>query len=186
MAAGDLRQADFDIAFSFSRSAAAGYVGGNGFPAAAAIDAPRFDHDETGTARGLLITPGADIGEQDRAKIDPLMLPAALIEGPASSDRAATVFHAFVPLGADPWVVERRAWYSRNVQATLDRLLSQSGHHIALGVIAGFRSADAGVVRLRGQTWALAGILLDQAGGVAVAIDAGGVLPLVTAGAELV
>jgi hypothetical protein len=183
VADGDLFQQDFGVAFDFSRSEAAAYLDGEGEEQTAPIDAPRFDHDGDGAARGLLITPGSDLGTQDRIALDPLMLPEALVDGPRLSDLEATVFHAFVPLGADPWVIERRAWYTRDARATIDGLLSQAGHHLDIGVISGFRANLGGFVRLRGHVWTLAGVLLDQAGGAALTTAADEGKPIIVAGA---
>lgn len=183
--AGDLHQDEIDIAFTFSRSEAAAYVDAAGGAQTAAIDVPRFDHDDVGTARGLLMTAGSDIGTQDRIALDPLMLPEAMVSGPLPSDREATVFHTFVPLGADPWVIERRAWYSRNAQATIDGLLAQSGHHLGIGVITGFRANLGGYCRLRGQVWTLPSGLAGNTAGAALAVDAAGALPLIVSGAEV-
>jgi len=153
----------------------------------AAPDEPRFDHDEAGTARGLLVSAGADLGGGDRVSLDSLMLPAELVSGAVPGSRDATVFHAFARAGAEPWAIERRAWYTRDAAALVDSLLLQAGHHLALGVISGFRAdaggADAaGFVRYRGQEWALAGVVLAN-GAAAIAVDAAGALPLIAAGA---
>ncbi|WP_067734479.1 hypothetical protein [Novosphingobium naphthalenivorans] len=184
MAAGDLHQDDLSIAFTFSRSEAAVYTDAAGAAQTAAVDAPRFDHDGTGSARGLLMTAGSDLGTQDRIAIDPLMLPEAMVAGPRPVDREATVFHAFVALGVDPWAVERRAWYTRNAPALIDGLLSQQGHHLEIGVITGFRANLGGYVRLRGKVWTLATGIAGNAAGAALTTDAAGTLPLIVAGAE--
>lgn len=185
MAAGDLHQDDLSIAFTFTRSETARYRDQYGYIREAPADAPRFDHDTAGASRGLLLTAGADIGGQDRIAIDPLMLPEAMIAGPRPIDRAATVFHAFAPLGAEPWAIGRRAWYTRNAPALIDQLLGQQGHHLEIGVIAGFRANLGGYVRLRGQVWTLATGIAGNAAGAALATDVAGAMPLIVAGAEV-
>lgn len=169
------------MAFVFSRSEAATYRDAAGTEQAAAIDAPRFDHDEAGAPRGLLATPGSDIGTQDRLAVDPLMLPELLLTGDLPGQRDATVFHAFVPLGSE--TVQRRAYYTRTVRETIDGLLAQAGHHVEIGVITGFRANLGGYARLRGQVWTIAGILAGNGAGAALAVDPEGALPLIVAGA---
>jgi hypothetical protein len=183
MAAGDLRRADFATAFLFSRSEAAAYTDAAGAAQSAAIDTPRFDHDEDGTPRGLLVTAGTDIGRQDRVAIDAAALPEGMLDATLLSDRDATVFHTFVPLGADAWVPERRAWYTRNAKATIDGLLAQAGHHLEIGVIPGLRANLGGYCRLRGQVWLLPPGLAADSSGAALAADPAGAKPLLLAGA---
>jgi len=180
-----LDQDDFSVAFAFSRSEAASYRDANGALQTAPANAPRFDHAEDGTPRGFIVASGSALGNADRTAIDPLMLPADL----AGSGADATVFHAYACEGAAPDEVERRVWYSRNAQATIDSLLTQTGHHLAIGVIAGFRQPyDLGgnFVRYRGAVWFMPGVLIGNAAGAALAADAAGVKPVVVSGAEKV
>lgn len=154
MADGDLDQSDFDIAFAFTRPTAAAYRNGAGALVEAGIDAPRFDHLPDGTPRGLLVEPGEQLGLADRARLDPLMLPAALLSA------RATVLHA---LDTGTGLV-RRAWYSEDAKATIDACLSIAGHHASIGVIAGYRARqgsrfEPGFVRYRRQSWALTRVL---------------------------
>lgn len=189
---GDLHQADLDLAFTFGRSESGAWRDGTGTVQTAAPGVARFDHSTAGDARGLLVAPGLEPGGGDRLTLDPLILPAAmLLTGVAGEDGGSTgdvtVFHAFARKVADDgdWQVERRAWYSRNVVAAIDALLGQAGHHLALGVVAGFRErfegADGPFVRYRGETWSLAGFLLGSA---TVPIGARPGVPLIEAGAE--
>lgn len=185
MAADDLTQAEFGIAFAFSRSEASMFRGATGAELSAPVDAPRFDHDAAGAARGLLLTPGSDIGTQDRIALDPLLLPVALVEGPLPADFEATIFHAFVALGSDPWTVERRAYYTRNAKASIDGLLAQAGHHLEIGVVTGFRENLGDYVRLRGQVWALPNLVSGNSAGAALAVDPGAVKPIIVSGAQV-
>lgn len=172
---GVIGQAEFASAFDFARSETASCRDAAGAEQLLGPDLPRFDHDEEGAPLGLLITAGADLGGGDRAALDPLMLPEDLLTG---TDRAATVFHMFDP-GTGP---VRRAWYSRNALATVNALLDQAGHHLAIGVVPGFRPREddggAGIVRYRGQAWTLPGLL----GAPALTDGAGSAL--IIAGAE--
>ena len=161
-----LTSTQFDLAFLFARSEAAQFRNGAGALVTAAIDAPRFDHSAEGEPLGFLTGAGADLGGGDRVTIDPLMLPVALLTGELPGDRDATVFHHF-DAGAG---AQRRAWYTRDVTATFDALLHQAGHHLELGVVAGFRPnagsfGSAGFVRYRGAVWYLPE-LLGVTGGV--------------------
>lgn len=159
MADGDLDQGDFDIAFAFVRPTAAAYRNGAGAIVLAAADTPRFDHLGDGTPLGLLVQPGEQLGQADRVRLDPLMLPEDLIAG------RVTVFHA-LDIGTG---LVRRAWYSEDAKATIDACLSIAGHHQAIGVIAGFRARqggrfEAGFVRYRRQSWSLTRVLAANAG----------------------
>jgi hypothetical protein len=183
MAAGDLRQADFASVFAFSRSEAATYTDAGGTERSAVIDAPRFDHDADGNPRGLLVTAGSDIGRQDRVALADDALPEELLTATLLSDREATVFHAFVPLGSATGSVERRAWYTRNAKATVEALMAQAGHHVSIGVLPGLRENLGGYCRLRNEVWQLPTGLAGNAAGAALAVDAAGVRPLLLAGA---
>lgn len=146
MADGDLTRESFDVAFAFSRPAAASYRGPDGETIQAAANAPRFDHDPDGNPLGLLVEPGAALGQADRAVLDPLMLPADI------AGQEVTVFHAQTDPGG---TVHRRAWYSKDARATINGLLSSSGRHGAIGVIMGYRENKGGLVRYRAQSWYL-------------------------------
>lgn len=186
MPANDLRQDDFAVAFAFSRSEASGYTGADGATHVAPIDAPRFDHDTAGAARGLLLTAGSDIGAHDRISLDPLLVPVALIEGPLPSDLEATVFHTFAPITGGSWTVERRAFYTRNALASIDGILSQAGHHLEIGLVTGFRPNLGGFVRLRGQVWTLPSGLAGNRAEDALAADSAALKPVIVAGAEII
>ena len=69
-----LRANQFTTAFDFARSEAAAVREADGVVRTLAADVPRFDHDPAGIPRGLLVTPGTDVGGQDRSVFDPLML----------------------------------------------------------------------------------------------------------------
>lgn len=163
----DLDQRDFDIAFSFSRPTIAAFRTAQGTAISAPVDTPRFDHDQDGNRRGLLVEPGALLGQADRVSFDPLMLPVELL------DAQVTVLHA-VDQGNG---LIRRAWYSEDAVATINSLLKIAGHHHMIGVLAGFRERkgsrfEAGFVRYRQQSWYLARALAaDQTR--ALADDAG-------------
>lgn len=180
MAERDLRQNELDLAFAFARSEPAPYRSFLGQLWTAPVDAPRFDHDAGGAPLGLLVESGSDLGLGDRLSLDPLILPAELVEAGDAGTREATIFHVFareVAVGQDE-TVEHRAWYTRNAVAAVDALMRQPGHHRSIGVIAGFRENLGGFVRYRGQVWLLTGYL--AAGNGILASDD---LPLITAGA---
>ena len=146
MADGDLFQADLDLAFAFARSESGAWRDGDGAAQLAAPNAPRFDHDAVGTVRGLLVAGGVEPGGGDRLTLDPLILPAELLVAGLAGETGGTtadvtILHRFAAQVADDgdWAVERRAFYRRNVVAAIDALLGQAGHHLAIGVIPGFR-----------------------------------------------
>jgi hypothetical protein len=158
----DLSQSQFAVAFDFARSVAAERRDATGTLVAAAIDTPRFDHSASGKPRGLLVTPGVELGSQDRVLLDELMLPAALVEEADLTAREATVFHTFRPFSAAQldqaqWSagIERRAFYTREAKLVIEQLLRAAGHHLAIGVHAGFAKNRAGWVRFRGKLWRL-------------------------------
>jgi len=173
----DLTQDDFSVAFSFARSAAGSYRDAAGVVRSAAVDVPRFDHDEAGAPLGLLIAPGADIGEHDRIELDPFMLPEDLVTGIDDTTRRATILHAFTPAGET--ALRRNAWYSRNTKFMVDALLRQAGRHQSIGVIEGFRINLGGLVRYRGHDWWLPGVLQTEG----ASLIARGELPLISSGA---
>jgi|GEM_PF-3095159 len=147
--------ADFALAFDFARSEAVAVLDAAGLPASAEPDVAAFDHTAAGVPLGLLVIAGTDLGGGDRVALDPLMLPIELVSGEVPGDRDATVFHRF-DAGAGE---ARRAWYTRHAQATVEALLDQPGHHREIGVVAGFRRNDGGLVRYRGEIWTLPELL---------------------------
>ncbi|WP_298173923.1 hypothetical protein [Novosphingobium sp.] len=182
MGASNLRQADFDLVFAFGRSEPAAYRNASGVSATAAADTPRFDYDATRAARGLLVGAGVELGGGDRVQLEPEILPTALFDFVTPTACDATVFHCFAPAvdnDAD-WLPVRRAWYTRNAKACVDAIAAQAGHHLAMGVVAGFRTNVLGVVQYRGYAWTVAGLLLA---GDAVIADALG-RPLISSGAS--
>jgi len=182
MAASNLRQRDFDLAFAFGRSEVAAYRDATGALATAAVDAPRFDHDAARASRGLLVSAGFDFGGGDRVVVEPEILPAALFDFTTPTASDATVFHWFAPAVDDDadWAPVRRAWYTRSAKLCADALMAQAGHHLAIGVVSGFRTNVLGRVRYRGYSWTVAGVLL--AGAAAISDSQG--RPLITGGAS--
>lgn len=191
-----LRASQFEIAFDFARSEAAAVRGPDGVVTTRPANLPRFDHDASGKPRGLLVTPGNELGGQDRSAFDPLMLPAALTDGDDLTAREATVYHAFVPLAASlteegvsaatPEQFEagiiRRAFYTREAARLIDALIRGAGHHLSIGAHAGFAEYRDGFARYRGKRWQLPrGV--DGGGGALISSAA---KPLITSGAMLV
>lgn len=188
-----LRASQFAIAFDFARSEAAPMRGPDGVLVTAPADQPRFDHDAAGRPRGLLIKSGAEPGGGDRALFDPLMLPEALTEGTDLTAREATVYHAFVPIGAAiddasaedfEAAIVRRAFYTREAARMIDALMRSAGRHVMIGAHAGFADNRGGFARYRGKLWALPAGLRTAAAGDA--IDAAPGKPLLSSGAQLV
>lgn len=182
MPTGDLRRANFGAAFTFVRSETAPYRNANGTAVTAGVNTPRFDHGADGTAFGLLLSAGADIGGRDRTRIRASALPDDLFDAGTPGACDVTILHRYAaPVANDADRVEvRHAWYSRNVKNAIDALLMQAGHHLEIGVLRGFRPNYSGMVRFRGHTWALAGVLM--AGSVPLNDGAG--RPLIVSGAR--
>jgi hypothetical protein len=190
-----LRASQFAIAFDFARSEAASARGADGVVRSLAANLPRFDHDPAGKPRGLLVTSGTEPGGQDRSAFDPLMLPAALTEGDDLAARAATVYHAFVPLSASQTeggvsaapqeafeaAIIRRAFYTRDAARLIDALIRSAGHHLVIGTHAGFAENRDGVARYRGKLWLLPQGLSGGDGALTSSPDK----PLITSGALL-
>ena len=156
----DYRQRDFASLIAFSRSEAGSYRDATGAIVAAAIDAPRFDHDDAGQARGFLVTAGADLGGADRAALQAGFDLGSLDDfaTPGASD--CTVLHRYaLPADDANWADVRRAWYSRNARATVKALLGQAGHHLQIAVVPGFRPNISGIVHHRRYQWLVAGAL---------------------------
>lgn len=156
----DLDQSDFAEAFAFRRPAAAPVRDGDGNMVSAAPDVPRFDHGADGQPKGYLVAPGTLLGQADRARIDPLMLPADM------AGRKATILHAMTL--ADGSTV-RRAYYVTDAEAAINALLSLAGHHASIGVLDGFRESRApagqsGFVRYRAQSWYLSAAIATGTG----------------------
>lgn len=143
---GDIGKAHFDAWFDFVRPTVAAFVDEDGAMAEAAIDAPRFDHLVDGTSIGLLIEPGDAFGQADRARLQLDAIGATV----------STVFHARREVDG---TIVRRAWYSRNPQATIDACLGQEGHHLSVGAVPGYRPNLGGFVRYRDIDWQLTDLI---------------------------
>lgn len=188
-----LRASQIGIAFDFTRSEDAPVRGPDGVVRAAATDEPRLDHDASGKPRGLLVTAGEELGGGDRVILDRLMLPAALVEGEDLIARQATVYHAFVPIAAGiggedgeeafEAAIIRRAIYTRDAARTIDALMRNAGHHVMIGVHAGFAENRGGFARYRGKLWTLPVGMRVGVGGEVLDAETG--KPLLSSGAML-
>ncbi len=155
MADGDIGQMHFAAWFDFTRPTAAPYFDAAGAIVVAPVNTPRFDHDAEGAPIGLLVEPGEDLGQADRARLQLDAIGATI----------ATVLHAFLDEDGN---ICRRAWYSRDPQATIDACLGQAAHHLSIAAIPGYRprlgAAGVGFVRYRGLDWQLTELLGDGEG----------------------
>lgn len=156
----DIGRALFDAWFDFTRPNAAPYRDAGGALVEAAIDAPRFDHDATGAPIGLLVETGAELGQADRVRLQPAAIGAT----------EATVLHEWRAVDG---TLQRRAWYSRDPQATVDACLGQASHHVRIGVVPGFRPNLGGWCRYRGADWQLTDLLGTGIDGEALADEEG-------------
>lgn len=148
---GDIGQAHFDGWFDFARPVPAAYRDAGGVLVTAAVDVPRFDHDADGKAIGLLVEPGAALGQADRVRLQADSIGPVL----------ATIFHA---RRLSDGSIERRAWYSRDPQATINACLAGAGHHLSIGAIAGYRANLGGFCRYRDVDWQLTDLIAADAG----------------------
>lgn len=181
----DLTSADFPISFTFARRDPRSYRDATGALVEAAVDEPRFDHSAAGDPKGLLVQPGVTIGGADRVAIDPLILPLDLVGPDAATGAPVTILHRFDP-GTG---VEQRAWYSRAVVKTINALMLQAGHHLAIGVVRDFLEPEFDgtdwLVTFRNSTWRLPSAILteDEAAVSGVLLDGEG-RALILAGAD--
>lgn len=155
----DIGQSLFDAWFDFARPTAAPYRDGAGAIVDAPANAPRFDHDAQGVPIGLIVEPGEQLGQADRARLQVDAIGATV----------ATVLHAWRDTDG---AIVRRAWYTKDPQATIDACLGQAAHHLQIGAVPGYRPNLGGFVRFRGADWQLTE-LLSAGGGRALGDDDG-------------
>lgn len=156
----DIGPSLFDAWFDFARPNAAPVRDGAGAVVIAPPGTPRFDHDPDGAPIGLLVEPGEQLGQADRARL----------QTGAIGTTEATVLHEWRgPDGA----IERRAWYTRDPQATIDACLVQAAHHLRIGAVPGYRPNLGGFVRFRGLDWRLTELLGTGVAGEVVGDEAG-------------
>ncbi|MCM3419046.1 hypothetical protein [Sphingopyxis alaskensis] len=160
MADGDIGQTHFAAWFDFVRPTIAPYRNADGELVDAAIDVPRFDHDEQGVPTGLIVDPGEELGQADRARLQEEAIGAT----------ESTILHARL---ADDGQIIRRAWYSRDPQATIDACLGQAGRHLSIGAVPGFRPNLGGFIRYRDVDWQLTGLIGTGVPGEAIGDDDG-------------
>lgn len=137
----------FADTFTFSRPVEAPVRDGRGNLATAAVDAPRFDHDEAGVRAGLLVSYLDTAGQADRC---------AVIAGDWEVEGDATVLHEYA--AADGTIV-RRAFYTRSVRAMVNAVLMADCHHRIIGAVPGLLKNRDGFVRYRERQWALSAFL---------------------------
>lgn len=138
----------FAETFSFARATAADHRDATGTLVTAAVDAPRFDHGEDGTARGLLVDGGDALGAADRL---------ATVHGWETAG-PATVLHEYEAEGA----IVRLALYTLNVKATVDGCLRAQAHHREIKAIPAYLRNRGGYVRHDGRNWPLSGTIAVQ------------------------
>jgi hypothetical protein len=149
MEANDIRREYFPEWFDFARPTAAPHRNAAGALVMAAVDSPRFDYDGDGTSLGLLVEPGALLGQADRARLQTGAIGAG----------AVTLFHLWRRAGESANL--HHAYYTRDPEAMVNACLGQAGHHLQIGLIPGFRVNLGGYVRYRSADWQLARLLGD-------------------------
>lgn len=153
----------FADTFGFSRGDRGSYRDADGVVRRAATDVPRFDHDEAGVAKGLLVEGSPLRWHADRVSV-------------RSGDWATvpgTVLHIFeTPEGE----VRQNAWYAMtDPKGAVDACLGAKGRHRLIAFVPGYLRNRGGYVRWGRRDYALGGILLSEPG---VAIGAADTIPL--------
>jgi len=133
----------FAEAFDFTRPVAAAVRNQAGEVESAAIDEPRFDHDEAGNRLGLLVAAGETLSQGDRC---------AVIAGDWEVVGPATVLHEYADAEG---AVQRRAYYTASVRKMVNSVLAIEGHHRIIGAVPGFLKNRAGEVLYRERLWEL-------------------------------
>ncbi len=133
----------FAATFSFARPKAAPYRAADGRTTVAAVDQPRFDHQSDGSAIGLLVEAGSEMGQHDAIR-----LRAGTIA--LDAGEKATVLHE---IAAADGSIARRAHYTLAAASTVDACLAQIGRHRLIAVVAGFLPIRSRVVAYRGRRW---------------------------------
>jgi hypothetical protein len=133
----------FADTFTFARPGEADYRDETGAIVTAAAGVPRFDHDEAGAMRGLLVEGGAYLGAADRISV-----PA----GDWEIAGVATVFHE---VASPDGVIRNLALYTLDARATVNALLGTAGHHRKIGACAGHLRNLGGFVRYGETLWLL-------------------------------
>lgn len=152
----------FAQAFDFARTIVAPYRNASGLLINAAIDAPRFDHDEAGNRRGLLIGRGPLRGQHDALSV---------VAGAWEIIGKATILFEW----AEDDLIRSRALYSRSVRADVNSCLKIAGHLRMIGAVPGYLPNLGGYVRYRNRDWPL-GVALDAGGGAVMGDGAGRVI----------
>jgi hypothetical protein len=144
----------FADTFDFTRARVAPYRAATGLITDAPADAPRFDHDPTGTPRGLLV--------EGRPQFDaPDVLTARAggweVEG-------GTVLHEYETSDGE---IRRRAWYARVApRSVVNACLAAKGRQRVIAYVPGHLPNRAGQVRWRDRFWSLGAGLAAGGGDV--------------------
>jgi hypothetical protein len=144
----------FADTFTFARNIAAQVRDANGALVTAAVNVPRFDHDATGNAKGLLVETGPSNGQHDAIKT---------VAGWDVGVSKGMVLHEYEQDGE----LRRIAFYTENVKAMADSCLNGAVHHRTLIVLDGWKRNRGGYVRFDGRNWPLGGALAVQPGPLA-------------------
>ena len=144
----------FADVFTFTRDRTAPYTDADGQPQTAPVDTPRLDHDGQGNVLGLRIE-----GRPTAIQVDKILLAADLAGEPA----LGTVLHDYIDLAGTRWM---RAIYTRSPRVTVEGCLAMQGWHRRIAFFPEFmvRRADIdplGPVRFGGESWQMAGLLVD-------------------------
>lgn len=148
----NLVERPFDVTFAFARGRQAQHRDATGELVRATRNAPRFDHDEAGAPRGLLIEGRPESWTPDRLRVRA----GDWATGPG------TVLHAMeAPDGA----LRFTAWYCvHDPVAAVNACLRLKGRHRLIAYVPGFLKNRDGAVYWRRQLYALGGVLETEPG----------------------
>ena len=148
--------------FTFARAGAAGWHDAGGAAHSAAANVPRFSWED-GEAIGLLIQPGAGLGQADQA---------ALRDGIVPVLAKATVLHAWRREGSAGYrAVQYDGHYSEDAEAMINGCLGLTGAHAGITVVSGYlrnwgAPGERGWVWAFGRRWYLPGAIAASGGRV--------------------
>ena len=148
----------FEDTFDFNRDRTAPYVDADGVAQVAAIDVPRFDHDEGGSPRGIFVEGRPQFSAADKLQV---------VAGDWATPGGTILHEIETPAG----VIERRAWYApSDPRGTANACLNTKGRHRRIAYVPGYLPNRGGFVRWRNLFWSLGSIVLSEPG-VAIAVD---------------
>lgn len=150
----------FADSFAFARPVAAAHRDANGVLVNAGVDQPRFDHDDQGNPKGLLVAPGVVPGEHD----------AIATAAGWDNEAPGMILHEYDQGGE----IRRVAFYTVRLKDMADACLRHAVHHREIIAVDGYLRNRGGYVRYDGRNWDLGDALAIQSGPLASPVLADG------------